>query len=105
MSGFNPGDTQGTRDTQNGDGAAATEKEILRFLEARTKRSWETDADLFASGGLSSLFAMELVVHLEKSFGVSVRGADLRLDNFRTVTSMTGLVERLQKAAAGGPGE
>ncbi|MEV7198209.1 acyl carrier protein [Streptomyces sp. NPDC093510] len=83
----------------------ATEKEILRFLEARTKRSWETDADLFASGGLSSLFAMELVVHLEKSFGVSVRGADLRLDNFRTVASMTALVERLQTPTAGGTGE
>ncbi|WP_221357979.1 acyl carrier protein [Streptomyces beigongshangae] len=88
----------------NGFDAGATEKEILRFLEARTKRTWGTGTDLFASGGLSSLFAMELVVHLEKSFGVSVRGADLRLDNFRTVASMTGLVERL-RAAAGGTGE
>ncbi|MFD4575400.1 acyl carrier protein [Streptomyces sp. NPDC058417] len=81
-----------------------TEKEILRFLETRTRRTWETDADLFASGGLSSLFAMELVVHLEKSFGVSVRGADLRLDNFRTVASMTALVTRLRTAGAGGTG-
>ncbi|WP_172382020.1 acyl carrier protein [Streptomyces sp. MNP-20] len=83
----------------------ATEKEIMRFLEARTKRSWEADVDLFASGGLSSLFAMELVVHLEKSFGVSVRGADLRLDNFRTVASMTALVGRLRAAADGDAGE
>ncbi|MFJ3493824.1 acyl carrier protein [Streptomyces sp. NPDC086091] len=81
-----------------------TEKEILRFLETRTRRTWETDADLFASGGLSSLFAMELVVHLEKFFGVSVRGADLRLDNFRTVASMTALVTRLRTAGAGGTG-
>ncbi|MFJ6987325.1 MULTISPECIES: acyl carrier protein [unclassified Streptomyces] len=81
-----------------------TEKEILRFLETRTRRTWETDADLFASGGLSSLFAMELVVHLEKSFGISVRGADLRLDNFRTVASMTALVARLRTAGAGGTG-
>ncbi|MEI5101834.1 acyl carrier protein [Streptomyces sp. PmtG] len=77
----------------------------MRFLEARTKRSWERDVDLFASGGLSSLFAMELVVHLEKSFGVSIRGADLRLDNFRTVAAMTALVTRLQTAAAGATGE
>ncbi|KOT31007.1 methoxymalonate biosynthesis protein [Streptomyces caelestis] len=82
----------------------ATEKEILRFLEARTKRAWETDTDLFASGGLSSLFAMELVVHLEKAFAVSVRGADLRLDNFRTVESMTELVDRLRTTSAGGTG-
>ncbi|WP_130797128.1 acyl carrier protein [Streptomyces otsuchiensis] len=96
MSSFDTGAT-GTTEANE-----ATEKEILRFLEARTKRPWKTDTDLFASGGLSSLFAMELVVHLEKTFGISIRGADLRLDNFRTVTSMTALVERLRTAAAGG---
>ncbi|MET8689250.1 acyl carrier protein [Streptomyces sp. NPDC004732] len=92
-------DTPGNQATN--DDSAATEKEILRFLETRTKRSWTTDQDLFASGGLSSLFAMELVVHLEKSFNVSIRGADLRLDNFRTVTSMTALVGRLQTTPGG----
>ncbi|MFK4067213.1 acyl carrier protein [Streptomyces sp. NPDC029674] len=105
MSSFDAGATESAESPESADSTEAVEKEILRFLEARTKRSWGTDADLFASGGLSSLFAMELVVHLEKSFGVSVRGADLRLDNFRTVTAMTELVQRLQKAAAGGAGE
>ncbi|ATL81602.1 putative methoxymalonate biosynthesis acyl carrier protein [Streptomyces malaysiensis subsp. malaysiensis] len=65
---------------------------------------WQEDADLFASGGLSSLFAMEIVVHLEKTYGVSVRGKDLRLDNFRTVRSMATLVRRLQ-GATGDAGE
>lgn len=51
--------------------------------------------DIFAVGGLSSLFAMELVVHLEKTFGISITGADMRLDNFRTVASMVELVTRL----------
>ncbi|ANW21720.1 acyl carrier protein [Streptomyces clavuligerus] len=82
-----------------------TEQEVLRFLQARTRRPWQTDTDLFAKGGLSSLFAMELVVHLEKSFGVSIRGADLRLDNFRTVEAMTALVQRLRASAAGARGE
>lgn len=77
------------------------QKELLRFLEARTRTSWDPDTDLFAAGGQSSLFAMELVVHLEKSFGISIRGTDLRLDNFRTVTVMTALVTRLQQQAAG----
>ncbi|MCN9244087.1 acyl carrier protein [Streptomyces sp. RY43-2] len=85
--------------------ADAVAKEVLRFLETKTKRSWEPEQDLFASGGLSSLFAMELVVHLEKSFGVAIRGADLRLDNFRTVQAMTALVLRLTDAATGSGGE
>ena len=81
---------------------ATVEKELLDFLQTRTKTEWRQDTDLFASGGLSSLFAMELVVHLEKTYGISVRGADLRLDNFRTVTGMAALVRRLREAAGDG---
>lgn len=69
---------------------------ILAFLESRTKSTWQTDRDLFGSGGLSSLFAMELVVYLERTFGIAIGGADLKLDNFRTVATMAGLVARLR---------
>ena len=82
----------------------AIEQDLVRYLESRTMTSWEPDRDLFATGGLSSLFAMELVVHLEKSFGVVIMGADLRLDNFRTVCAMAALVRRLQGRGAGGNG-
>ena len=44
-----------------------------------------TDQDLFASGVVSSMFAMELVVFLEQSYQVTIIGGDLKLDNFRTV--------------------
>ncbi|WUE43979.1 acyl carrier protein [Streptomyces europaeiscabiei] len=74
------------------------QKDVLAFLEAQTKRSWDPQVDLFALGGLSSLFAMQIVVHLEQTYRISIRGADLRLDNFRTVTSMVALVQRLQGA-------
>jgi methoxymalonate biosynthesis acyl carrier protein len=54
------------------------------------------DVDLFGSGLVSSLFALQLVVHLEQAFGVEVAGPDLTLDNFRTVDAMTALVLRLR---------
>jgi methoxymalonate biosynthesis acyl carrier protein len=82
--------------------ASAIEQDLLQYLESRTATAWEADRDLFATGGLSSLFAMELVVYLEKSFDVVIMGADLRLDNFRTVCAMTALVCRLQALRAGG---
>ncbi|WP_150243252.1 acyl carrier protein [Nocardiopsis quinghaiensis] len=69
---------------------------LIAFLEGRTRVSWDEDVDLFATGGLSSMFAMELVVHLEQTYGVSIRGGDLKLDNFRTVRTMAGLVRRLK---------
>ncbi|MEU7647304.1 acyl carrier protein [Streptomyces huasconensis] len=75
--------------------------ELRRFLEERTKTDWAADTDLFATGGVSSLFAMELVVHVERTFGIAVEGPDLRIDNFRTVNAMTDLVLRLAEAGSG----
>ncbi|WP_323747451.1 acyl carrier protein [Catenulispora rubra] len=76
------------------------ERQISEFLEARTKAAWEPEADLFASGVVSSLFAMELVVFVEGTFDVEVEGADLAMDNFRTVRAMSSLVTRLRGAGA-----
>lgn len=80
------------------------ETELLRFLQLRTGKTWSADMDVFGSGGLSSLFAMELVVHLERTYGLSVRGADLQMENFRTARRMTALVDRLRGPAVDGSG-
>jgi methoxymalonate biosynthesis acyl carrier protein len=88
---------------QTSEKATATAGEIaealLRFLEEKTKVTAKPDEDLFASGLVSSMFAMELVVFLEKSYGVMIIGGDLKLDNFRTVQAMTRLVLRLRESA------
>ena len=68
--------------------------DLARFIERRTKSPVTTDLDLFASGLISSLFAMELIVHVEGTFGVSVQGDDLKLDNFRTIDAICALVIR-----------
>ncbi|MGC5032492.1 acyl carrier protein [Micromonospora sp. DT229] len=81
---------------------AWVQSELLAFLSARTKTDLEPDRDLFASGLVSSLFAMELVAYVEDHFGVVVGGDDLRLDTFRTVDRITALVRRLRSEAAGG---
>ena len=76
------------------------ESGIQGFLETRIKASIPADQDLFASGLVSSIFAMELVVHLEQAYSIAIVGPDLKLDNFRTVQTMTALVGRLQDADA-----
>lgn len=73
------------------------EEKLLAFLRERTGQGWTVDRDLFAEGGLSSLFAMELVVQLESAFDIEVAGPDLQLANFRTVTAMAELVARLRQ--------
>ena len=57
--------------------------------------------DLFASGLVSSMFAMQLVVHLESAYGIAIIGPELKLDNFRTVQAMANLVLRLRTSADG----
>jgi methoxymalonate biosynthesis acyl carrier protein len=86
--------------------AAAVEAELLAFLESKTRLSWEPGADIFASGVVTSLFAMELVVHVEQAFGVTVDGEELSLDNFRSVRAIAALVGRLRApTGVGRPGE
>ncbi|GAA0988593.1 hypothetical protein GCM10009555_070630 [Acrocarpospora macrocephala] len=78
--------------------AESVQQRIREFLEERIKTNIVVDKDLFASGLVNSMFAMELVVHLEQEFGVAIVGEDLKLDNFRTVERMTSLVCRLRDA-------
>ncbi|PHQ53340.1 methoxymalonate biosynthesis protein [Streptomyces cinnamoneus] len=80
--------------------AEVIESALLDFLESRTKATVEKDQDLFSSGLVSSMFAMELVVHLEGAYGIAIVGPDLKLDNFRTVRGMSALVLRLRAEAA-----
>jgi len=80
--------------------AENTGEQITSFIHARFPEAdfTETD-DIFSLGFINSLFAMELVMYIEKTFGITIGNDDLRIDNFRTVAAMTGLVARHVAAA------
>ncbi len=80
--------------------AQAIEKALLDFLAEEIKTEVAADHDLFASGLVSSMFAMQLVVHLEEAYDIAIIGPELKLDNFRTVNAMTDLVLRLHEQDA-----
>jgi methoxymalonate biosynthesis acyl carrier protein len=81
--------------------AEAIEEALFGFLSERIKADLDVDQDLFAAGLVSSMFAMQLVVHLEESYDIAIIGPELKLDNFRTVRAMTALVLRLRANATG----
>jgi acyl carrier protein len=56
------------------------------------------DDDIFSLGFVNSLFAMQLVLFLEKEFDLKVQDDDLLIDNFRTVNAVLDLVERRRSA-------
>jgi methoxymalonate biosynthesis acyl carrier protein len=83
-------------------GAAGTvEQSITGFIAERVKDTVAPDQDLFSTGLVSSMFAMQLVVHLEEAYDIAIVGPELKLDNFRTVRAMTELVLRLRAAGDG----
>lgn len=54
----------------------------------------EDDQDIFALGFVNSLFAMQLVLFIEKEFDLKVEDEDLDIDNFRSIRAMTALIQR-----------
>ena len=75
-----------------------TTEEILEkvksFLAQFISVSVADDEDLFASGLVNSLFAMQLVLFIEKEFSIKVENEDLDYDNFRTLNAITGFIKR-----------
>jgi methoxymalonate biosynthesis acyl carrier protein len=71
-----------------------TKTRIRTFLGTRWPGELRDDDDIFEAGLVNSLFAMQLVVFVEEEFAIQISNEDLERDNFRTVNSITGLVER-----------
>ena len=77
----------------------STQERILKFFIEKNKAddSLTWDTDLLSGGYVNSLFALEIVMFLEKEFKIRIKRKDINDDNFRTINNMTALVERLVK--------
>lgn len=70
-------------------------------LQERIGKTFETklnlvvpsvDTDLFETGGLDSLTFVELLLELEREYGVKVDLEDLELGNFQSIASIAGFI-------------
>jgi acyl carrier protein len=76
------------------------QEKIIAFLSRYfRKHVLAVDEDIFASGVVNSLFAMQLVMFLEQEFQLKVENEDLDLDNFRTIQAITDFVERKNRVS------
>jgi len=72
-------------------------QKIKEFLEKYIKNvDLSEDQDIFQSRLVNSLFAMQLVLFIEKEFKIKVENADLDLTNFNTIIAITAFIERKQ---------
>jgi len=80
---------------------SAHKERIRRFIAEHVRnRDFTDEDDLFRNGYLNSLFALELVLFIEKEYSLTIASEDLNLDNFRSVNALAGLVERKTAEAA-----
>lgn len=60
----------------------------------------QDDQDIFALGLVNSLFAMQLVLFVEKVIGTPLTNEELDIDNFHTIKA---IVQLIQRKTAGSP--
>lgn len=65
-------------------------KFLSRFFR---KHELQDDEDIFSLGFVNSLFAMQLVMFIEKEFGIRIENNDLDLKNFSSINSINQLIE------------
>lgn len=76
----------------------SSETAVKEKVEAFLKRFFRNhdlkpNEDIFALGFVNSLFAMQLVMFLEKEFTIKIENQDLDLKNFKTINLITELVK------------
>lgn len=70
---------------------------IIAFLSKFVDVSQLRDEDnIFDTGLVNSLFAVNLVSFIESEFDISIENSELDLDNFKDINSITSLIERKQ---------
>lgn len=69
--------------------AASAKAKVTTFVsEYLANVEVDPELDLFASGMVNSLFAMQLVLFVEKEFGIAVENEDLDYQNFRSIVAI-----------------
>ncbi|ANW54296.1 MULTISPECIES: acyl carrier protein [Burkholderia] len=71
------------------------EKSIAEFLKRNSGSDEIISADdVFQSGLVNSLFAMQIVMFVQREFEIVISDADLTIDNFKNFEAIVDLVRR-----------
>ncbi len=70
-----------------------TQERVLGFFKEKGQQV-NPDTDLFKGGYVNSLFALEIVMYLEKEFGIKFKNKDITEKNFKTVETIADTVQK-----------
>jgi acyl carrier protein len=81
----------------NTETAQSTKETIKNFiLDSINIPELDDDDNLFESGIVNSLFAVQLMTFLEKAFNIEVTMDDLSMDNFESINATSSFVQKKQ---------
>jgi methoxymalonate biosynthesis acyl carrier protein len=73
---------------------------IRSFFDEEIAEEVRDDDDIFELGVVDSLFALQLVLFVEKEFAITAQREDLDINNFRSIAALTNFVlKKLGRAA------
>lgn len=73
-------------------------EKVRNFIGRFFKNAELADSDnIFEKGFVNSLFAMQLVMFVEKEFGVIIENEDLDLENFSSIDKISTLIDSKMK--------
>ena len=75
-------------------------RQALHLELGQHRRTWTTTTNLFESGIVNSLFAVQLMTFIEKTFAIEVGMDDLDIENFKSLSATTAFVSRKTRSAA-----
>ncbi|MEU7928406.1 MULTISPECIES: phosphopantetheine-binding protein [Micromonospora] len=62
--------------------------DTIRAFVRRQADGIADDEDIFANGYVNSLFAVQVIMFVEQTFGITVAGDDLDIRNFRSIAAI-----------------
>ena len=70
-------------------------EEIRNFLRKYIdENQFNDNTNIFTEGFVNSLFAMDLIVFMEKNYHFQINNDDLKMDNFKSVDSIAALIQK-----------
>lgn len=74
--------------------AASLLEPVRNFVTTSLKRPVPDATNIFESGLVSSMFGMQLIMYMEKSFSIMVLDEDLDLGNFSSIENIARFIAR-----------
>lgn len=73
----------------------SNKEKIRDFFGKYIRNQSITDSDdIFTLGLVNSMFAMELVLFIEKEFSINIGNEDLDMNNFRSIIAIDNLINK-----------